>query len=540
MKPRLDVFQNCICFNFSLKKIFSRFFVLKVVNLLNAINLDCHEEHKNFSGLFGILSCVVNTNLTVYNDDEEFGSISGIKNKSIVIGFVAENKKIYYIPRGISDHLPELTNFVITNSSLYEVTSKNLKEFPKLINLDLSYNSITILEKDVFQYNHKLKNIRLKNNLIFAIEIDAFKMFIKSEAILSSLNLYGNNCTFFSANSRSATLKVIGNMKEKCWNETSIKLYKQYKVQRRFEKIEAKIVSQKENLIKSNEKYLKLQNQTEHLQNDLQENNSTIFINLQHLNNTMNARIERNAKEMNEIISESYNRIQQTISKVNKVDVLENELNEMKQNLSSVHHLHNTEIHQLLDNLVSVLSKVEAINTENKLFISYCAKNDSFLYSSSISMKNFHTVLLLIIIVFQAIILCCNSHPKLKSNKCKSRSFTAPPSLEPVSYTTATQLVNVSPKGSQHKKIYESCSDIQSYDFVSTSEKQNNITIVQAEVEYQGLSNEIYGTVTASSEDLYSEVISPRKLDGNEKSNDDSDIYAVVEKFAYRDRKSVV
>ncbi|KAL7011219.1 hypothetical protein ACKWTF_014164 [Chironomus riparius] len=494
-----------------------------LINSTYSIDLNCINARKEFKGVYGIQSCVVPDNFTIHNEYEEVKLTTGILDKTIIYGFMANKREIYYIPKGIGAHLPSIKNLVINSSSLKEVTSENLKEFPNLIFLDLSNNHIKILDRDVFQHNPNLADIRLKNNLIFAIESGAFDQFKIIANKLSSLNLNGNNCEFKFASTRTFVLKAIENMNERCWNATSRTKFETYKNQRILEKIENK----SKHLNKLVEDY---SNRMQSLETNLKEMNSSHYDDLHALNISINERITRSAEDINDKIAENNKAVQDLINKVNSSqtsilsDILDKVTSSLK--LQSATKI----LNQQSDDIAALTYQLSQLQTT---FKNLKVNNNSIEITKcdSIHIQYLNTILLIIIITFQAFYFSCKSSTQPKSKKFKSKFVTTPPSLEPIYYRTATQLVDDYPKQNRHQTSYESYDDIQSCDFISTNRKQNNSNevtkTVQADVEHHGFSNDIYGTITASSEDLYSEVISPKIVESRQDVNDGSDIYAV-------------
>ncbi|CAG9810200.1 unnamed protein product [Chironomus riparius] len=258
--------------------------------------------------------------------------------------------------------------------------------------------------------------------------------------------------------------------------------------------------------------------------------NSSHYDDLHALDISFNERITRSAEDINDKIAENNKAVQDLINKVNSSqtsilsDILDKVTSSLK--LQSATKI----LNQQSDDIAALTYQLSQLQTT---FKNLKVNNNSIKITKcdSIHIQYLNTILLIIIITFQAFYFSCKSSTQPKSKKFKSKFVTTPPSLEPIYYRTATQLVDDYPKQNRHQTSYESYDDIQSCDFISTNRKQNNSNevtkTVQADVEHHGFSNDIYGTITASSEDLYSEVISPKIVESRQDVNDGSDIYAV-------------
>jgi Leucine-rich repeat (LRR) protein len=76
------------------------------------------------------------------------------------------NQVVYFIPEGLGELFPNLTNLLITSSKLKVLVKKDLQQFPNLERLYLNDNKIHFLPGDLFEENPEIRAIFISRNRI--------------------------------------------------------------------------------------------------------------------------------------------------------------------------------------------------------------------------------------------------------------------------------------------------------------------------------------------------------------------------------------
>ncbi|KAG5667710.1 hypothetical protein PVAND_015681 [Polypedilum vanderplanki] len=126
-------------------------------------------------------------------------------------GFHAIGKSAHFIP----DFTPLSKGIIaitLHRCKVLKLNKDDLKPYPKLVYLLLLKNKLRVIEKDVFKYTPDLKYIDIGFNMIKEIVPGAFDN-LKN---LNELHLLTNECIQKEASDRTAVVKFIEELKEKC------------------------------------------------------------------------------------------------------------------------------------------------------------------------------------------------------------------------------------------------------------------------------------------------------------------------------------
>lgn len=159
--------------------------------------------------------CDVASQLIITDDHVKIKfDASATRLKSVINGFRAANKNIFYLPHFEEDTATSMQALSILNSQLKEVRQENLKPLVNLLILDLTANEIEKLDGNLFRFNDDLKVIVLSKNRIRFIDPSTFSN-LKN---LESLQLKPNNCYSKSSKNKNEVLKIIEEIEEACRN----------------------------------------------------------------------------------------------------------------------------------------------------------------------------------------------------------------------------------------------------------------------------------------------------------------------------------
>lgn len=137
--------------------------------------------------------CKVQNDLYITSSvNSQIKSITGVhltnKTNNDAMYFVANNKKVKYLPKGLEKYYTELVGLQITEGRIQKLDQSDLIMYTKLKFLRLSNNDIQILENDVFMYNPNLILIDFEQNKINFIGSTVFECL----SFLTTLDLQSN------------------------------------------------------------------------------------------------------------------------------------------------------------------------------------------------------------------------------------------------------------------------------------------------------------------------------------------------------------
>jgi Leucine-rich repeat (LRR) protein len=132
---------------------------------LEAIDLQCKFEDRNFGLISGTCCTVSNLNIT---NQQTIRSVNGQSNFD---GSNYEIVDIYdevvqFFPQGLKKFFSHIKGLSISRSKLKKVEKKDLEQFPKIRFLSLNGNEIRFLPNDLFEGNLELELISFRWNPI--------------------------------------------------------------------------------------------------------------------------------------------------------------------------------------------------------------------------------------------------------------------------------------------------------------------------------------------------------------------------------------
>ncbi|KAL7011221.1 hypothetical protein ACKWTF_014166 [Chironomus riparius] len=482
--------------------------------ITNAINITCSSSKEAFENLALVLLCEVKANVTVTNAIEQIDECAF--DKTLAKGFKADGKTIFYLPKGIEKCCNVTEVLVIKASKLKDITEENLKVFPDLKHLDLSHNKLRILENDLFLHNLKLVNIHLNDNEIFAI----FPTVFKGLTSLTNLHLTKNVCNPENSNIEEVVRQL--STGESCFNNVSKEELRTTQNLIKTEKIESNALFYYNNP----NKMLDLTDEMQEKMNNLNESFSK---NIEDLTGQID-RIKRDAnttlEEIKNIIDQMSNNqvnLSYELTNISKKIIQDLDKSAYNQNQIPQNREVKSEIQEtntklaLLEAQINQITKhtyQESININQKLQNSHESPNSTI---SEIT-EYINTILLIIIIAVLIVLIFRDRNKSSASRKARIRSSLA-------QTTTNTQLDVDSSSSVPRNRDFE---DNQTYESAQRNNIEQSTGFMPNDVPEYGLNNEIYGK--ACNEDLYSEVISPKRGQNKDNIDDGADIYAVVYK----------
>jgi hypothetical protein len=484
-------------------------------------------------------------------------------------GFKADGKTINYLPKGIGKCCTEMEVLVIKASKLKDITSDNLRDFPNLVHLDLSYNEIRILERDLFQNNSKLVNIHLNNNKIFVI----FPTVFDGQKGLKKLYLKNNACRPNSDDTNEQIQEIKGN--EICFKNVNDDVLTTTRNIIKVERIEANARYYFENpdvlntthlnlardmkAVQEEIKFLKdlysksvsdLKNSIERIKRDVYGNNTIIFSKIEELKLLMNENVI-NQKYNHDNLTKQNNNLLTQIGKINDlnntVNAISSEISDLKadtisidgkiRGLNSLINILTTKSDDIISKSDVTNQNLANINENHRKILNEIDKLKKESNKLSENQGSSHSVIIgyintILLIIIASVLLYLTFHDKKQSiTKVQPTKMSSP--TDSVNNTAVTQLSDDSLPVEIRNIIYEPLDTNDTYETLPNNDTQNNVkratTFIPNDVagyECHGFNNDVYGT--AIDEDLYSEVISPRRA--MSKENVDADIYAVVYK----------
>lgn len=143
--------------------------------------------------------------------------VTSPRNENLQSFFISDNRQVEYLPRHISEILPNLTEFSTTGCGLTVVRKFYFKSMHNLAKLHLCDNSIAIIEDGAFADLVNVERLHLNNNLIETLDETLFISMIK----LKTLFLENNKIKYLSPptfNIPGGNLKMIFLRSNKCIN----------------------------------------------------------------------------------------------------------------------------------------------------------------------------------------------------------------------------------------------------------------------------------------------------------------------------------
>ncbi|KAG5667330.1 hypothetical protein PVAND_015313 [Polypedilum vanderplanki] len=172
----------------------------------------CDFKTENWNAATGsIYICDITSEYIQVERNVPIKKITNGKPKQELKGFHAIGKSAYFIP----DFTPLSKGIIaitLHRCKVLKLNKDDLKPYPKLVYLMLLKNKLRVIEKDVFEYTPDLKYIDIGFNMIKEIVPGAFDN-LKN---LNELHLLTNECIQKEASDRTAVVKFIEELKEKC------------------------------------------------------------------------------------------------------------------------------------------------------------------------------------------------------------------------------------------------------------------------------------------------------------------------------------
>lgn len=133
---------------------------------------------------------------------------------SAVIRFSRFGGHFDFIPRGLMNFFPNLSEILIFYTSLQEITKNDFREFgSNLQKVYLGSNRISVINHDLFEFNPNLKELSLRNNLIVKVGMNL----LENLTALWFLNFELNKCVDDYANTKEDVKKLARKIYESCY-----------------------------------------------------------------------------------------------------------------------------------------------------------------------------------------------------------------------------------------------------------------------------------------------------------------------------------
>lgn len=134
------------------------------------------------------------TSITNVNGDRSVSSVSGSHlsggwGNIYVEAYIANGRKLNYLPTNLQSHFSVLRIIWVNNCGLKEIDKSDL-QIQNLVYLNLQNNWLELIKADLFANNPNLKAIELQNNKIIEIQSGAFT----SLTALANLLIQDNIC----------------------------------------------------------------------------------------------------------------------------------------------------------------------------------------------------------------------------------------------------------------------------------------------------------------------------------------------------------
>lgn len=181
------------------------FFLTIFIFGAKCIEIDCEYQDYSWIDTFNDFESktyycsVKNPELITSKDNREITSVRGKQDNSKKAGrtdddveyFYAKEKKIFYIPRNLTNVFKNIVSVEFISTGLRELKKEDLRQFgDKLRVIIIVYNDIEVIEGDLFDYNRNLKHFYLPDNKLTSVDSRAFSGLDK----LISFDIRGNPC----------------------------------------------------------------------------------------------------------------------------------------------------------------------------------------------------------------------------------------------------------------------------------------------------------------------------------------------------------
>jgi len=177
------------------------------LNFSVSVDIDCNCSDSLYSIVGTLYTCFVQKDLNI--DSYENALVSSVtgshksgKTNDDVIGFQNNDKKFYFFPRNLENHLKNLKAIWLSNANIKEISQTDLKPYPQLEFFGLPSNKIEVLEEGLFDYNTKLKGVWLESNSINYIDATIF------DKLTNLITLVLNSNVCIKSESRDSSSKV--------------------------------------------------------------------------------------------------------------------------------------------------------------------------------------------------------------------------------------------------------------------------------------------------------------------------------------------